>query len=247
MPSRFFDNVVTLLQGTSARAEAVEAKHETIDGAFGLVANELNRAIRFTDGSPAESDFQLASTAAQRAQKLLGFDATGKPEVRGGTFTWRGNWATATSYATNDTVRAPAAQFFSLYVATSSHIAAADIATDINAGRLSIAVDMTEVYRFVRRYQLVTGSKVAVAGDDLMVDVSAGPVSITLPASPSINDQPIHVVHVKGNIAANPITIVRNGNRIMDLDEDMTVNTPTASFELAFCDATSGWRLVKGT
>lgn len=247
MPSRFFDNTTTLLQGTLARAEAVELKFEVVDGGFVAAANEMNRAIRFTDGSPAEADFQLAATPAQRALKILGFNAVGSPEIRSGTFTWRGDWVTATSYTANDVVRAPVAQFNSLYVATASHVAAADIATDIAAGRLSLAIDMTDVYRWVRRYKVITANYAAVAGDDLFVDVSAGALAITLPAAPALLDQPIHIVHAKGNVVANPITVARNGKLIMALAEDMTVDVANASFELAYMDATQGWRLVKGT
>lgn len=249
MPSRFFDNTTTLLQGQLARAEAVEAKFELVDTALLGVANELNRAIRFTAGTPDEDDFQLAHTAAQRANQIIGFNGAGAPELRSGTFTWRGDWATAQTYLVNQVVRAPQANFFSHYVCVVQHVSGV-FATDLAAGRWQLIHDMTEVFRFVRRFQIITAAQspyAAVAGDDLFVDVSAGAVQITLPAAPTIADQPICVCHFAGNVVANNITIARNGQAIMGLAENMTVNTPNASFELSFARATEGWRLVKGT
>jgi hypothetical protein len=108
-------------------------------------------------------------------------------------------------------------------------------------------IDLQELQRFIRKFQIVTANRTAVAGDDLFVDVTSGPVTITLPAAPVLSDQPITVCHAGGNIAANNITIARNGKPIMGLAEDMTVNTANASFELAFMNDTLGWRLVKGT
>ena len=76
-----------------------------------------------------------------------------------------------------------------------------------------------------------------------MVDVTNGPVTLVLPPAPIITDQPINVMHVGGVVGNNPITIDRNGKRIMGLLEDMTVDTPNASFGLAYCNDTLGWRV----
>jgi hypothetical protein len=50
-------------------------------------------------------------------------------------------------------------------------------------------------------------------------------------------------MHVGGNIANFPITIARNGKLIMGLAENMTVDTANASFGLAFCNDSFGWRI----
>lgn len=246
MANRFYENVASLVQGTLARAEAVESKHDAVENGFLLVANEMNRSIRFTDGTPGESNFQLASTAAQRAGRVLGFNSVGAPEVISGTFNWRGNWAPGIAYAINDTVRAPESLNFSLYVVTTAHTSAGSMSTDISANRLALAVDLQELQRFIRKFRIVTSSQSLVAGDDVFVDVSGGSVTLTLPASPVITDQPITVCHAGGNVVSSNITIARNGKLIMGLAEDMTVNTPNASFELAFMNDALGWRLVKG-
>jgi hypothetical protein len=247
MANRFYGNTPTLVQGQSARAEAVEAKHNEVEGGFLAVANEMNRAIRFTDGTPNEAAFQMAATSAQRANKLLGFSAAGNPDLFSSTFVWRGNWTSSAFYAVNDVVRGPESANYSIYIVTTSHTSAGSIATDISAGRLAVMIDLQEMQRFIRRFQIVTTNYNAVPGDDLFVDVTAGAVTITLPAAPVLSDQPISICHAGGNVAANNITIARNGKLIMGLAEDMTVNTGNASFELAFVNDTLGWRLVKGT
>lgn len=249
MANRFWTWVQNIADGSTARAEQVNAQYSGIDGGLKNVENEMNRTIRFTDGGvPAEDAFQVAQTAAQRSNLLLGFDSLGNVALKSGVFTWRGNWTGPnTGYNINDIVRAPSSHNLSLYVATAQHISAASFAADLGAGRWALAVDLSQVERAIKKFQIVTTSQTLVAGDDVFVDVSAGAITLTLPTTPSISDQPIHVCHVGGNIAANPITIARNGQRIMGLTEDMTVNLNNAAFELAFCDATRGWRLIKGT
>ena len=43
--------------------------------------------------------------------------------------------------------------------------------------------------------------------------------------------------------ATYPITVKRNGHRIMGDSDDMTVNTDNAGFALVYFNATYGWRL----
>lgn len=241
-------HIPTLVAGTTARAEQVNAQLDGVAGGFAATASELDQAIRITgDPTPPDEDtFQIPQNAAQRANLLIGFDAGGNLGLRSGVFTYRGDWAPAVQYNPNDVIRAPAAQSFSLYVANLQHVSAV-FATELGLGRWTLAIDMTQVERAVRKYQLVTASRALVSGDDLFVDVTAGPVVLTLPSAPLISDQSIHIVHVLGDLSGNPLTISRNGQRIMGLLEDLIVNVPNASLELAFCNASLGWRLVKGT
>jgi trimeric autotransporter adhesin len=80
----------------------------------------------------------------------------------------------------------------------------------------------------------------AVAGDYILADTSGGAFSITLPASPSVNDQ----ITIKGGFSAatNNLTIARNGKKIMNLTEDMTVSASSMEFTLVY-NATTGWTL----
>lgn len=253
MPSRFWIHLRTLVDGQTARTTPINNHLDAIDGGFQSVASEMNRAIRFTANEEfTESKLQLAQTAAQRATRVIGFDAAGNVELRSGTFTWRGNWAGGQSYGVNDMVRAPAANFFSLYVCIVAHTGGT-FATDLAAGRWALAVDLSEMNRFIRRFVTITAANspyAAVAGDDLMVDTGVGAVSVVLPSAPQQTDQPIHIVHVAGT---SNITVARNGKLIQGLAEDMTIPAPPGgtgqfmSCELGFCDDARGWRLVKGT
>lgn len=87
----------------------------------------------------------------------------------------------------------------------------------------------------------VTSNTNAVAGGFYAVDKSGGNVTITLPASPTVGDEPIRVAHVIGT--SNTLTIARNGNPIMGLAEDMVVDDDYAAFALFWAGASAGWRL----
>jgi len=81
----------------------------------------------------------------------------------------------------------------------------------------------------------------AVSGDFIYCDtVANGAFTITLPASPSVNDV-ISFLDIKAGFEDNNLTIARNGNNIMSLDEDMVVDKNNASLGLIFID--SNWRI----
>lgn len=248
MANRFWNHAKTLIDGQTARTTPINEHLDAIAAGLDKVAAELQQTFRFPSGSPDEATFKFEVTAAQRANQIIGFDANGVPQLRSGSFTWRGNWAGGQLYRVNDMVRGPSAapHYSSLYTVIVQHTSS-DFATNLAAGFLELAVDLSEMNRFIRRFQIITTNHAAAAGDDLFVNVSGGAIQITLPANPQLSDQPITVCHVGGSIAANNITIQRNGKLIMGLAEDMIVNTTGASFELSFCNDTFGWRLVKGT
>jgi len=253
MASRFWTWTKNLIDGQTARTDPLNEQFSEIQGGLDKVAAELNQAFRFPSGVPNEAAFKFDVTAQQRANQLLGFDANGVPQLRSGTFTWRSNWVGGgTLYRVNDTVRAPNSHWNSIYVVTTQHQSGV-FADNLASGFLSLMIDLEPMNRFIRKFAIIAENYTASAGDDLFVNVSGGAVVITLPANPSITDQPISITHVAGNVVANNIVIARNGKLIQGIAEDMIVNTmgpsgqPTASFELAFCNDATGWRLVKGT
>lgn len=81
----------------------------------------------------------------------------------------------------------------------------------------------------------------AVQGDMILSDASGGARTINLPASPSVGDEPISVTQIAG--AASQVTIGRNGNLIMGLAENMTLDVANASVVFYWSGATYGWRL----
>jgi len=64
--------------------------------------------------------------------------------------------------------------------------------------------------------------------------------TITLPSSPVVGDT-IDIVNVSGTTTA---VVARNGQNIMSLAEDMTINTVGASFTLFYSDSTRGWVIL---
>lgn len=244
MASRFWEFVANAVAGAFARAEHINEKFEEVDNALLLVANELNRCIRFTSGIPDENDFQLAQTTAQRANLVLGFDANGMPQLRSFTFSWRDDWEEGAAYAVNDTVRAPDENFNSVYICIQAHTAGASFSADLAAGRWAVLVDLEPVHGAVKRFKIIDDDYTAQAGDDLFVDTAVGPVVITLPATPTIDDQPITIIDL-GSASSNIITIARNGNRINGLESNLTISSNNGGVELQFASSGLGWRLIR--
>lgn len=79
----------------------------------------------------------------------------------------------------------------------------------------------------------------AVAGDKLLCDTTSDPITITMPAEPG----PGAFVQIKAGPAAatNTLTVARNGETIMGLDEDMSVTDNNQEFTLVYDGST--WRL----
>lgn len=242
MASRFWTFVANLIPGQTARSEQVNSKFSEIDEAFGNVEAEMNRGIRFTSDTPGESTYQLPYSSAQRAGKLIGFDSSGALSILNAGFTWKGDWAPNTFYTVNDVIRAPVSHNYSIY--TRSVAGTSGAAFEVS--NWSLMIDLAEARKSLILHQLVTGPQnnyPLTAGMDVMVNVTGGAVSFLLPANPSISDQPINIMHVGGIIGNNPIIINGNGKAIMGLNEAMTVDTSNASFGLAFCNDTLGWRI----
>ena len=89
-----------------------------------------------------------------------------------------------------------------------------------------------------------TSAYTALAGDNIFVDTSAGPVTITLPSSPSQGDS-ISFIDAEGTFDTNNLTIEPGSEKIMEqtAGNEMVVDTNNAGFALVYQDSTFGWRL----
>ncbi len=93
-------------------------------------------------------------------------------------------------------------------------------------------------------YYTVPGDYTAVNNDQLLIDTSGGgigtTVTVTLPASPSVGNE-VHFIDSGNNLAANNLTIARNGSNILGSASNLTVSTNGSAFTLVYVNATRGW------
>jgi hypothetical protein len=91
-------------------------------------------------------------------------------------------------------------------------------------------------------YSTPTTSFNAVAFNCYFVDTTAGAITATLPASPTLGDT-IRFLDVAKTFDTNNFTVARNGKLIQGDAENLTVATESAAFELIFSGDTFGWRI----
>lgn len=70
--------------------------------------------------------------------------------------------------------------------------------------------------------------------------ITAGGITLTLPAAPAATDR-IKVINLSGLTTSK---IGRNGKKIMNLAEDLTIDKVNAGFELYFSGDTYGWLIL---
>ena len=106
--------------------------------------------------------------------------------------------------------------------------------------------DGTNISLGIRQKGYVTpgATYTTVNGDQVLVDTSGGgigsPVTINLPASPSVGDE-VHFIDSGNNLASNNLTIGRNSSNILGSASDLTVSTNSVAFTLVYVNATRGW------
>ena len=88
----------------------------------------------------------------------------------------------------------------------------------------------------------VSGNQNASDGGLYAPDLVA-PGTLTLPPSPTAGEY-VRVNDIYGVFGDTSLTLLRNGEKIMSLLEDMIVDTKHASFSLTYIDATIGWAIT---
>lgn len=88
----------------------------------------------------------------------------------------------------------------------------------------------------------VTGPVTAAPSQVLWVNTTSAAISVTLPATPAKGDT-IRVIDVANTFDTNALTLLRNGQNIMSVADNLTVSTEGAAFDLIYYDATRGWRI----
>ena len=80
----------------------------------------------------------------------------------------------------------------------------------------------------------------AVDGDQIFVNTTATPITVTLPASPSVGSE-VSFIDARGTFNSNNLIINRNGSNILSNAANLTLTTNGAAFTLVFVDSTRGW------
>lgn len=99
--------------------------------------------------------------------------------------------------------------------------------------------------KYGKPWLVQSSSTTASAGDRLFADTGSAPITITLPASPTLGDE-IRFIDFARTFSVRNLTIGNNGNRIMGQLDSMTVSTSGAAFGLVWSGATNGWLVDSG-
>ena len=86
----------------------------------------------------------------------------------------------------------------------------------------------------------ISANHTAANRERLMLNSSAGPFSLTLPAAPASGT---YIQLTDGaNLATHNVTIIRNGSTIENIDQDLALDTPNATFEFIYDGST--WQVT---
>lgn len=99
--------------------------------------------------------------------------------------------------------------------------------------------------KYGKPWVVQSSSTTASAGDRLFADTGSAPITITLPASPTLGDS-IRFIDFARTFSVRNLTIANNGNRIMGQLDSMTVSTNGAAFGLVWSGSTNGWLIDAG-
>ena len=92
-------------------------------------------------------------------------------------------------------------------------------------------------------YATITDSNTpytAVAGAQIFANTSSNPITVNLPASPSVGDE-VTIIDTRASWASNNLTVGRNGQPINTAASDLTLSNAGQSITLVYIDGTRGW------
>lgn len=89
----------------------------------------------------------------------------------------------------------------------------------------------------------LTSSATINAGERVFADATGGAFTITLPGAPLAGDT-VQIIDVAGIFSTNNVTVGRNGKKIQNLSEDLTLNLNNAAITMIYSGDTYGWVFV---
>ena len=138
----FADGVLTrFVKFDTVRAADTNSVFDSVSTGFTAVAADVTRSLKIP-ASPTPSDQLINLSAANRANKVVAFNASGNVTAISAGFAWKGDWLTTTVYILNDVVKDPATK--NLYVCTIPHTSGT-LATDISDGKFTLAINVEDV------------------------------------------------------------------------------------------------------
>lgn len=246
--------------GTRVASSDLINEFQAVQSGFDSTQAELENTLRQASGTPIAA----LPNAVSRAEKVLSFDASGNPVTLFAKSELDGLAAAAANSVTDAAAQVGMATAQAGIATTQAGVAAtqagiattqastaisqADVATTKAAEAAASAASIAggPVTSVMGKTGIVTGialdegmsvigtSTAAVAYKTYTLTAS---LTLTLPASPSAGQW----VGVINRSATTTPVIGRNGQNIMGLAEDMTLDNANASLTLVFADATRGW------
>jgi hypothetical protein len=138
---------------------------------------------------------------------------------------------------------------YAKYVVVVSPLDFQNYRRSISSGSLTTvdpSLDLTgwRMINYVAPWAVKSGAYTAVQGDRLMINTGSAPVAISLPATPVAGVSQVLFKDYAGTFGINNLTVLRNGNNIEGLAQDLIVSQNFRSFGLAFIDSTRGWVIL---
>ena len=131
MANPYFSRQGSYTKGTLARGDIVKADFDAIVTGFDSIELPIKSSLKLRN----DEDVQFTQTNAERALHVVGFSATGTPELQKSIGLWKGTWATSTAYNIRDVVvdGAGGASTGNVYIAIADHTSgtwATDLSTN---------------------------------------------------------------------------------------------------------------------
>ena len=86
----------------------------------------------------------------------------------------------------------------------------------------------------------------ATDGDQILANTTANPITVTLPASPSVGEE-IVIIDARGTFGSNNLIVARNSSNINSAASNLTLSTNGQAVTLVFIDSTRGWSFKTNT